>query len=59
VQSFSLTAKVSRLGFVGAFKKDLDNIDYKKYNTGYFDFKEHEDEIIKKIKIFMVKVTYN
>jgi len=40
-----------------AFKKDIKNIDYNIYNTGHFALEEDGNAIIKKIKIFMNKVT--
>jgi pimeloyl-ACP methyl ester carboxylesterase len=39
-----------------AFKKDVKEIDYNIYDTGHFALEEDGDEIIEKIRIFMMKV---
>ena len=39
-----------------AFKKDVKEIDYNIYDTGHFALEEDGDEIIEKIRVFMMKV---
>lgn len=39
-----------------AFKNDVREIDYNIYDTGHFALEEYGDEIIEKIRIFMMKV---
>lgn len=39
-----------------AFKKDVKEIDYNIYDTGHFALEEDGDEIIDKIRVFMMKV---
>jgi pimeloyl-ACP methyl ester carboxylesterase len=39
-----------------AFKKDVKEIDYTIYDTGHFALEEDGEEIIEKIRLFMVKV---
>jgi pimeloyl-ACP methyl ester carboxylesterase len=39
-----------------AFRKDVENINYNIYDTGHFALEEDGDEIIEKIRVFMVEV---